>query len=168
MLTTDKEKKKKKDKSWWGTIISFFYIKALKIGELVLHAMERTWINISSSPPVTLFFPLLRRAAPRLLVHGLSSDLHRRRPGIVHWLASHPAPYECQAYENGQSNNRTTENLRARLGCKWWIQIRINTTNQILYLFLISAAMAMKACSTLVASLALVSMKGIPISSAKA
>jgi len=35
-------------------------------------------------------------------------------------------------------------------------------------LFLISAAMAMKACSTLVAFLALVSMNGIPISSANA
>lgn len=36
------------------------------------------------------------------------------------------------------------------------------------YLFLISAAIVMKACSTLVAFLALVSKKGIPISSAKA
>ena len=36
------------------------------------------------------------------------------------------------------------------------------------HLSLIAAAMAMKACSTLVASFALVSMKGMPISSAKA
>jgi hypothetical protein len=36
------------------------------------------------------------------------------------------------------------------------------------HLFLISAAIVMKACSTLVAFLALVSKKGIPISSAKA
>ena len=36
------------------------------------------------------------------------------------------------------------------------------------YLFLISAAMVMNACSTLVAFLALVSKKGMPISSAKA
>lgn len=36
------------------------------------------------------------------------------------------------------------------------------------YLFLIEADIAMKACSTLVAFLALVSMKGIPISSANA
>lgn len=35
-------------------------------------------------------------------------------------------------------------------------------------LFLIEAAIAMKACSTLVAFFALVSMKGMPISSAKA
>ena len=36
------------------------------------------------------------------------------------------------------------------------------------YLFLISAAIVMKACSTFVAFLALVSRKGMPISSAKA
>jgi hypothetical protein len=36
------------------------------------------------------------------------------------------------------------------------------------YLFLMSAAMAIKACSTLMAFFALVSMKGIPISSANA
>ena len=45
---------------------------------------------------------------------------------------------------------------------------RVLAAGRVCHLFLISAAMVMKACSTLVAFLALVSKKGMPISSAKA
>ena len=51
--------------------------------------------------------------------------------------------------------NRATRTIRADAGMAC-------------HLFLISAAMVMKACSTLVAFLALVSKKGMPISSANA
>lgn len=52
-------------------------------------------------------------------------------------------------------HNRATRTIRADAGMAC-------------HLFLISAAMVMKACSTLVAFLALVSKKGMPISSANA
>lgn len=53
----------------------------------------------------------------------------------------------------------------------WWhlfCQVIFKTKKWCLYLSLIAAAMAMNACSTFVASLALVSKNGMPISSANA
>lgn len=109
-----------------------------------------------------------RWTASSLLIDRLSSYLYSSRLGTACWLASHPAErvtgvriISNHKFSKHDGHNNWSEN--------WTVYVcNINVSFQLVYLLLISAVMAMKACSTLVALFALVSMKGIPISSANA
>ncbi len=108
-------------------------------------------------------------AASTLLNNGLSSfHLDSVRLATSHCrLTCHPAE-NCKNIVHNQWSLLDTKLKEKGHATKIEKSPNTNKKKHQEYLFLISAAIVIKACSTLVASFALVSKNGMPISSAKA
>ncbi len=118
------------------------------------------WQNARSSNEAILW------AASTFLSNGLSS-FHLNGVRLV----TNHCRLTCHPAKNLIKNHPSLLELKLETTCKVYgtnIGQSLNTKNKKYHLFLISAAIVMKACSTLIAFLALVSKNGMPISSAKA
>ena len=70
--------------------------------QIILQQNQISYTPQCGSERVWMF---LRRAAPTCLCNWLSSNLNSWRPGIAHWLASHPAVTTHMKFMN--NSNRT-------------------------------------------------------------